>query len=64
MDLSQVGTGNQVLGGRRQRIELNTEFIAERGGADLLSNSTLHRTWEQASSEQRLTSGAGGIKFL
>ena len=59
-----MGTGNQVLGGCRQRIELSTEFIAERGGADLLSDSTLHRTWEQASSEQRLTSGAGGILFL
>ena len=31
---------------------------------DLLSDSTLHRTWEQANSQQRFTSGAGGILFL
>ena len=34
------------------------EFIAERERADLLSDSTLHRTREQASSKQRLPSGA------
>ena len=62
--MSQVDIGNQVLGDCRQTIEPNTEFTAEREKADLLSDSTLHRTWEQASSEQRLTSGAGGILFL
>ena len=62
--MSKVGTGSQVLGDHRQRVEPNTEFIAERERADLLSDSTLHRTWEQANSEQRLTSGAGGILFL
>ena len=47
--------------------ELNqTEFIAqrERERADLQSDSTLHGAWEWANSEQRLTSGAGGILFL
>ena len=63
MALSQVSTGNQVLGDHGQRIELNTQFIAEME-RDLLSDSTLHRTWEWANSEQRLTSGAGGILFL
>ena len=59
--LLQLGTGNQVLGDHGQRIEPNTQFIAER---DLLSDSAFHRTWEWANSEQRLTSGAGGILFL
>ena len=64
--VSQVGTGNQVLGDHRQRTEPNerTEFIAERERTDLFSDSTLHRTWEQANSKQRLTLGAGGILFL
>ena len=57
-----AGTGNQVLGNHGQRIEPNTEFIAER--EQILSNSILHRTWEQDNSEQRLNSGAGGILFL
>ena len=46
---------NNELNGRHR------EFIAERGRTDLLSDSTLHRTWELASNKQRLTAGAGGI---
>ena len=56
-----MGTGNQVLGDRRQRIEPNTQSLKQKERADLLSGSTLHRTWEQANSEQRLTSGTGGF---
>ena len=41
--------------------ELNqSEFIAEKE-RDLLSDSTCHRTWEQANSKQRLTLGAAGF---
>ena len=43
---------------------IHREFIAERQRADLLSYSTVHRTWERANSKQRLTFGAGGILFL
>ena len=62
--MSQVGTGNQVLGDRGQRIEPHREFIPEREGADLLSASALHGTWQQADSAQGLTSRAGRILFL
>ena len=34
---------------------IHREFIAERQRADLLSDRTFHRTWEQANSEQRET---------
>ena len=45
--------------------ELNqTHRVYSRERADSLSDSTLHRTWEQANSEQRLTSGGGGFLFL
>ena len=44
--------------------QTHRKFIEERERADLLSDSTLHRIWEQANSEQRLISGAGGILFL
>ena len=45
-----VGAVKRVLGDHGQRVE-HREFIAEKEGAELLSNSTLHRTWEQANSE-------------
>ena len=39
-----VGTGDQFVADCGQKLELNTQFIAERERADLLSDSTLHRT--------------------
>ena len=65
LSLSQVGTGNQVLGDRVQRIELNTQRVYSiKRESRLLSDSIFHRTWEWANSEQKLTSGAGRILFL
>ena len=65
LQVSQVGTGNHILGVHGQRIEPNTQRVNSRKRErDLLSDSTLHRTWEQANSKPRLTSGAGGILFL
>ena len=64
MGVLRVGTGNQVLGDHGQRIKLNTQRVYSRKRADLLSDSTLHRTREQDNSKQRLTSGTGGILFL
>ena len=53
----QVDTVNQTLGDCEQWIEPTQQRIynRKRERADLLSDSPLHRTWEQVSSEQRLT---------
>ena len=60
-----MGTGNRVLGDRGQRIEPNTQTVYSRKRESrFIEDSKLHRTWERANSEQRLTSGAGGLLFL
>ena len=64
MVLSQLGTGTQVLGDHSQRIEPNTQRVYSRERADLLSDSSRHRTGEQANLELSLTSGAGGTLYV
>ena len=53
--MSQISTGNQVLGDCGQRMEPNTQSLQQKERADVLSDSTPHRMWEWYNSEQRLT---------